>query len=156
VTTSMCRAVSTLFCAFLPIATAGFSQTAVRNSEEQRLIEIEHQLNEADAHHDAGQVSKYLDDAYLVKDTVMGGKVYDKSATLEAIRLDAKAAKNTGQSQSAPMLEGLKTAVLDGSALVVFNFTVGTEKQALHCQMTDTFLKRTDDWKLVGRAGTCH
>ena len=152
---SICPAVSILVCAFLPIATAGFSQTAGRNSEEQRLIEIEHQLNDADAHHDAGQMSKYLDDGYLVKD-MMGGKVYDKLATLESIRRDAKAAMNTGQSQPAPMLNGLKAAVLDGSALVVFNFTVGTEKQTLHCQMTDTFLKRTDDWKLVGRAGTCH
>ena len=148
------NAVCLLICTFLPIATPVLSQAA-SNSDDQRLIEIEHQMNEAEAQHNADQMSRYLDDAYLVKDT-MGGKVYDKSATLASIRLDAEAEHKTGQSQPAPRLEGLKTAVLDGSALAVFNFTVGTEKQTLHCQITDTFLKRTDGWKLVGRAGICH
>jgi uncharacterized protein DUF4440 len=151
---SIFRAVSILICAFLPIATPGFSQTAGRNSDEQRLIEIERELNEADAHHNVDLTSKYLDDAYLIKS--IEGKVYDKSATLESMRLEAAAEQKTAQRQPVPVLEGLKAAVLDRSALVVFQFTVGADKQTLHCQTTDTFLKRTDDWKLVGRAATCH
>jgi hypothetical protein len=118
------------------------------------LIEIEHQLNDADAHHDAGQMSKYLDDDYLIKS--LEGKVWDKSATLESVRLEAEAELKNSQSQPVPVMDGLKAAVLDGSALVIFNLTVGTDKRTLHCQMTDTFLKRTDDWKLVGRVATCH
>lgn len=148
------RTVSLLICAFSLVATPVPGQTASRNSDEQRLIEIENILNEADAHHNADQSSKYLDDDYLIKS--MEGKVYDKSATLESVRLAAEAERKTGQRRPVPMLESLKTAVLDASALVVFRLTVGTDKQTLHCQVTDTFLKRTDDWKLVGRAATCH
>jgi hypothetical protein len=149
---SICRAASILVCGFLPIATAGFSQTAGRNSDEQKLIEIENELNEADARHNVDLMSKYLDDAYAVKS--MDNKVYDKSATLESMRLEAEAEQKGPQPQ--PVLEGLKAAVVDRSALVVFQFTVRTDKHALHCQVTDTFLKRTVDWKLVGRAATCH
>jgi len=148
------RTVSLLICAFLPVARPALNQTTSRNSDERRLIEIENILNEADAHHDADQSSKYLDDDYLIKS--MEGKVYDKSATLKSMRLDAEAERKTGQPQPVPALESLRTAVLDGSGLVVFRVTVGTDKQTLHCQVTDTFLKRTDDWKLVGRAATCH
>ncbi|SRR6266536_1953169 len=148
------NAVVLLVCTCIPTSIPVLSQTASRNADEQKLIEIEHQLNEADAHHNADQLSKYLDDSYTIKS--MEGKVFDKSAALASVRLDSEAERKTRQSQPVPMLEGLKTAVLDGSGLVVFHFTVDTDKQTLHCQVTDTFLKRSDDWKLAGRVATCH
>lgn len=138
----------------LSIATPVLSQTSSRTTDDQRLIEIERQLNEADAHHNADQASQYLDDDYLVKS--MEGQVFDKSAALASIRLEADAERKPGQSQPAPPLEGLRTAVLDRSALVVFNFAIDLGKQTLHCQVADTFLKRTDDWKLAGRSSICH
>ena len=135
------------------IGLPALSQAASNVSDEQILLGIERQMNDADAHHNADQMSKFLDDAYLIKS--MEGDVFDKSATLASMRLDADAEKKTGKSLPAPLLEDVRTAVLGGSALAVFNFTIDLGNRSLHCRMTDTFLKRTDGWKLVGRNSVC-
>ncbi len=135
------------------IGLPALSQAASSVSDEQALLEIERQINDADAHHNADQMSKFLDDAYLIKS--LEGDVFDKSATLASMRLDADMERKTGKLLPAPLVEDAKTAVLGGSALAVFNFTIDLGNRPLHCRMTDTFLKRNDGWKLVGRNSVC-
>lgn len=150
---SMGSAASVIMLTLCWIGSPALTQVANSASDEQALVEIERQISDADARHDADQMSKFLDDAYLIKS--MEGDVFDKSATLRSMRLDADAEKKTGKSLPAPLLEDVKTAVLGGSAVAVFNFTIDLGNRSLHCRMTDTFLKRTDVWKLVGRNSVC-
>ena len=141
------KAITLFACILIPGAL--ISQTGSRNVDKQRLIEIEHLLNEADAVHDANQASKYLDVAYRTK-SVENGLIYDKPATLQEIRREAE----TMHKDAAPILDGLETAVHGKSARVTFNYIVGTDKETRRFHMVDTFVKRADGWKLVGRTGT--
>lgn len=138
----------TLFvCILIPGALV--SQTGTRNVDQDSLIKIEHLLNEADAVHDADQADKYLDKAYRVK-SVENGLIYDKPATLQEIRREAE----TRHKDAAPILDGLKAAVHGNRARVTFNYIVGTGNETRRFRMVDTFVKRADGWKLVGRTGT--
>lgn len=144
-----CLIVLTLCAAALP----ALSQETSSVSDGQTLLKIERKMNDADAHHNADQMSKFLDDDYLIRS--IDGKVFDKSETLASVRLEAEAEKKTGKSMPAQKLENLKTAVLGGSAMVVFGLTIDMGNRSIHCRMTDTFLKRADGWKVVGRNSVC-
>ena len=146
-------AVVLLAIALSPVIPSASGQKTVTTGDEQKLMEIERQMNNADARHDAEQMSKFLDDAYLVKS--MDGKVFDKSAALMAIRMDAAQAGGAPD-PPAPKLDGLKVATLEESGLAVSTVTMAMGSRTLRCRMTDTFLRRADGWKLVGRAADCH
>ena len=147
-------AVVLLAIALSPVIPSASGQNPGTTGDEQKLMEIERQMNDADARHDAEQMSKFLDDAYLVKS--MDGKVFDKSAALMAIRMDAAQAGGAPDPPAAPKLDGLKVATLEESGLAVSTVTMAMGSRTLRCRMTDTFLRRADGWKLVGRAADCH
>lgn len=141
------KATTLLICALIPIASS--SQTSSQNVDEDRLITIEHLLNEADARHDAKEAMMYLDDTYRVKSDA--NKLdYDKPAVLQELRREAE----TRHNDVAPMIDGIKASVHGKRARVTFNYIVATGKETRRFHMVDTFAKRADGWKLIHRTGT--